>query len=250
MTTILALHGLATHFGGLPAVDGVDLAVERGSITALIGPNGAGKSTLLRTIAGLHTPTRGRVVLDGVDVTGLPPHEVRRQGIATVLQTPRPLTSMTVRESATLGAMFGTPGGRRDERTASAAGDEALDVVGLAARAHDLVGALTVHERRRLDLARALAGSPRLLLLDEPLAGLHAGELDEAMTVLRGVRDGVGLTIVWVEHVVAAVRSLAEQVVVLDHGELLAEGPPDVVMRDERVAAAYLGEGTATGGRG
>jgi ABC-type branched-subunit amino acid transport system ATPase component len=245
---ILELRDVSKHFGGLPAVDGVDLDVEQGLITAIIGPNGAGKSTLLKTVSGMHEPTRGRLVFDGVDITAMPPHAIRQEGIAKVLQTPRPLPSMTVRENAALGAMFGTPGGRRGERDALAAGGRALELVGLAPKASWHVGQLTLHDRRTLDLARAIAGRPRLLLLDEVMAGLNPSELEASMNIVRTVRDEAGVTVIWVEHVMKAVRALAEYVAVLDHGELLVEGDPETVMRDDRVVEAYLGEGATAGG--
>lgn len=247
MTAILELRDVSKHFGGLPAVDGVDLDVQQGVITAIIGPNGAGKSTLLKTISGMHAPTRGTVVFDGVDITAMATHSIRRQGIAKVLQTPRPLESMTVRENVALGAMFGTTGGRRAEPEALATADESLELVGLDAKGPWHVGQLTLHERRALDLARALAGRPRLLLLDEVMAGLNPGELESSMAIVRRVRDEAGVTVVWVEHVMKAVRALAEHVAVLDHGQLLVEGDPETVMDDVRVVEAYLGEGVTSG---
>ncbi len=245
MEPILRLHDVSKRFGGLPAVDRVSLDVARGRIFAIIGPNGAGKSTLLKTISGMHQPSGGRIVFDGTDITGLPTHRIRQQGIGKVLQTPRPLPTMTTRENAALGAMFGTPGGRRSERAALAAADDALDLVGLGKKAGWHVGRLNLHEQRILDLARALAGQPRMLLLDEVMAGLNPGELEASMAIVRSVRDGADVTVVWVEHVMRAVRALAEEVAVLNFGQLLITGPPEVVMRDAAVVEAYLG--TAAG---
>lgn len=242
---ILALRGVEKHFGGLPAVDGVTLDVPRGRIFAIIGPNGAGKSTLLKTISGMHQPTSGQVVYDGTDITGLSIHTIRHQGIAKVLQTPTPLRSMSVRENAALGAMFGTPGGRRSEREALAAGDEALALVGLADKATWSVGQLNLHEQRVLAMARAVAGRPQLLLLDEVMAGLNPGELEDSIQVVRTVRDRADVTIVWVEHVMRAVTALADHVAVLNFGQLLTQGTPDQVMRDDSVIEAYLGAGAA-----
>jgi ABC-type branched-subunit amino acid transport system ATPase component len=240
---ILELRDVEKRFGGLPAVDGVTLDVTQGRIFAIIGPNGAGKSTLLKTISGMHRATAGRVVFDGTDITAMPTHTIRHQGVAKVLQTPTPLHSMTVRENAALGAMFGTPGGRRSERDSLAAADEALDLVGLGPKAQWSVGQLNLHEQRILAMARAIAGRPRLLLLDEVMAGLNPGELEASIDVVRTVRDGADVTIVWVEHVMRAVTALADRVAVLNFGRLLAEGTPDEVMRDKAVIEAYLGQG-------
>lgn len=242
MTTVLELRDVEKRFGGLPAVDGVSLDVTQGRIFAIIGPNGAGKSTLLKTVSGMEQPTRGRIVFEGTDITRLSAHEVRQQGIAKVLQIPRPLPSLTVRENVALGAMFGTPGGRRSEQAALEAADEALELVGLADKASAPVGELNLHEQRTLDLARALAGRPRLLLLDEIMAGLNPTELESSMRVVRHVRDNADVTIVWVEHVMRAVTALADEVTVLNFGKVLAHGDVDTVMRDEQVIEAYLGQ--------
>ncbi len=244
-TTILELRDVEKRFGGLPAVDGVTLDVARGRIFAVIGPNGAGKSTLLKTISGMHRATSGQIVFDGTDITQMPTHTIRHQGIAKVLQTPTPLHSMSVRENAALGAMFGTPGGRRSERDSLAAADEALDLVGLGPKARWSVGELNLHEQRILAMARAIAGRPRLLLLDEVMAGLNPSELETSMQVVRTVRDGADVTVVWVEHVMRAVTALADHVAVLNFGQLLAQGTPDQVMRDDAVIEAYLGAGAA-----
>ena len=244
-TAILQLRDVEKRFGGLPAVDGVSLDVARGRIFAIIGPNGAGKSTLLKTVSGMHRATSGQVLFDGTDITAMPTHAIRHQGIAKVLQTPTPLQSMSVRENAALGAMFGTPGGRRTERDSLAAADEALDLVGLGAKGSWSVGQLNLHEQRILAMARAIAGRPRLLLLDEVMAGLNPGELETSMQVVRTVRDGADVTVVWVEHVMRAVTALADHVAVLNFGQLLAQGTPDEVMRDDAVVEAYLGTGAA-----
>ena len=240
---VLQLRGVEKRFGGLPAVDGVDLDVPAGAIFAIIGPNGAGKSTLLKAISGLEPPTAGTVVFAGADITGLPAHRVRHAGIAKVLQTPRVFPTMTVRENVALGAMFGGAGGRRGEREALAAADEALEAVGLAQRADGTVGELNLHEQRTLDLARALAGRPRVLLLDEVMAGLNPTELEASIAIVRTVRDTLGITVVWVEHVMKAVNALADEVVVLNFGRTLAAGTPHEVMRDPSVIEAYLGRG-------
>lgn len=198
----------------------------------------------------MHDATSGQVTVDGVDITAMSAHAIRQQGIGKVLQTPRPLASLSVRENAALGAMFGTPGGRRGEREALVAADEALELVGLSDRAHWPVGQLNLHQQRILELARALAGQPKLLLLDEVMAGLNPGELEDSMAIVRRVRDSADVTVVWVEHVMRAVTALADHVAVLNFGQLLVHGTPDVVMRDDRVVEAYLGQGAAVGGGG
>lgn len=241
MVAPLVLRDLTTHFGGLAALDGVDLDLASGSITALVGPNGAGKSTLLRTVAGLDRPTRGTVTVGGTDVTRWPAHAIRRAGVATVPQAPQPLVSMTVREDVAVAATFGSGDGRRRRRPALADADAALDLVGLDHRAGAAVTDLTLHELRVLGVARAIVGRPRVVLLDEPLAGLTEAELTRAVAVLRRVRDEVGAALLWVEHVVGAVVALAERVVVLDGGVVIASGDPRAVMREDRVVTAYLG---------
>jgi ABC-type branched-subunit amino acid transport system ATPase component len=238
---ILELDGVEKRFGGLPAVRDVSLQVDDGEIIALVGPNGAGKTTLLRTVIGLESPTAGTITFMGVDVTKLPPHRARRTGISMVLQNPRTFAALSVRENAALGARFGSVGGLVAEAEALERADEALGFVGLAARGDAEVGTLNLHEQRFLELARALAGRPRLLLLDEVMAGLNDTELRASIEIVRTARDQLGLTVIWVEHVMKAVMSLAERVVVLNVGRILIDGPPEVAMRDPEVVAAYLG---------
>ena len=251
---ILELDGVQKHFGGLPAVDGVTMQVDDGEILALVGPNGAGKSTLLKAISGLDPPTGGSIRLKGADVTRLSPHRARQAGIAMVLQTPRPFAEMTVRENVVVGALFGSSDGRVDEATAYERAEEALGFVHLAGRGDHDVGTLNLHEQRFLELARALAGRPQLLLLDEVMAGLNDTELHASIEIVRTARNVLGVTVIWVEHVMKAVLSLAERIVVLNFGRLLADGAPHDVMRDPAVVTAYLGErkwggGADAGGR-
>jgi branched-chain amino acid transport system permease protein len=220
----------------------VTFGIDDGDIVAVVGPNGAGKSTLLKVIVGLERPTHGSVRLRGARVDGLTAHQVRRKGVAMAMQRPLPFGSMTVLENAALGAMFGDGDGVVPEREARRRAFESLAFVRLEKRAEQPVSSLNLHQLRFLELAKALAGRPTLLLLDEVMAGLNESELAASVEIVRNVRDKLGMTILWVEHVMSAVIQLAERAIVLDFGRLLAEGAPEVVMRDPRVVDAYLGQ--------
>ena len=242
--SLLRVRGLVKLFGGLPAVDHLDLDAEAGRILAVIGPNGAGKSTLLHLIAGLIAPSSVEgLALDGVELSGRAPHRIRRMGVATVRQNPQPFASLDVVDNVMVAAMFAGET-RRPERDARRRATEHLERVDLPTASGWTVDRLTLHERRRLELARALAGRPRLLLLDEVMAGSSTAELDALVVTIRRIRDELGVAVIWVEHVMRAVTQLADRVVVMDAGRELAQGPPELVMHDERVVAAYLGRGT------
>jgi branched-chain amino acid transport system ATP-binding protein/branched-chain amino acid transport system permease protein len=219
----------------------VTFGIDDGDIVAVVGPNGAGKSTLLKLIVGLERPTHGSVRLDGSRIDGLTAHQVRQQGIALAMQRPLPFGSMTVLENAVLGAMFGGSEGRVSEREARRRAADALAFVGLGGRAEQPVSSLNLHQQRFLEMAKALAGRPRVLLLDEVMAGLNESELANSVAIVRNIRDELGTTILWVEHVMSAVIQLAERAIVLNFGKLLADGAPEVVMRDPQVIDAYLG---------
>jgi ABC-type branched-subunit amino acid transport system ATPase component len=239
---ILELAKVEKHFGGLAAVNGVTMKADDGEILAVVGPNGAGKSTLLKLIVGLEVPTTGRIRFDGHDITHHPAHRVRQMGIAMVQQTPRHFPTMTVLENVALGALFGRAGAHRNEEKALELAREALSFVGLLDRGRDQVGNLNLHEQRFLELARAIAGGPRLLVLDEVMAGLNDAELEASIQIIRTIRDQFNMTIIWVEHVMKAVMSLAERTVVLNFGNVLTEGLPKDVMSHPAVIKAYLGE--------
>lgn len=243
---LLGLHDLHVHFGGVPAVDGVSLDVGEGEILAIVGPNGAGKSTLLKLIAGMVKPASGTITFNKIDITAMAAHDVRRSGIAMVLQTPKVFPSLTVAENVVVGAMFGSKAERPSEGEAYAEAEEMLHFVGLSGRLDRPIDELNLHEQRHVDLARALAGRPRLLLLDEVMAGLNDTETRSSVAMVREARDRFGVTVIWVEHVMHAVMSLAERIAVLHLGRLLADGEPETVMRDPAVVQAYLGGSAAS----
>ncbi|MDP4074048.1 ABC transporter ATP-binding protein [Acidovorax sp. A1169] len=237
---LLTLTGLGKSFGGLKAVQNVSLTVPEGSLTALIGPNGAGKTTLFALMTGFVKPDSGTVQFAGRDITGQAPHLNARLGMARTFQIVQPFAAQTVRENIAVGAHLHEP--RR--AAALALATEVAARVGLSAQLDKPASDLTVAGRKRLELARALATRPRLLLLDEVLAGLNPQEIAEMIPVVRGIAEG-GVTVLMIEHVMQAVMNLAEQVWVLAQGQLIAEGNPATVTSDERVIEAYLGHGTA-----
>src|SRR5262252_6655963 len=236
---LLDLRQVSRAFGGLMAVKSVDLSVNEGEILGLIGPNGAGKTTLFNLITGTFRPTRGTVVFDGRDITRLAPHARCKLGIARTFQLVRPFPNLSVLDNVAVGSVYGRqPAASR--RAADAAARETLELLGLGDRAHQLARTLTLVDRKRLELARALATRPRLLLLDELLAGLNPSEIVSAMDLVRGMRDS-GVTIVMVEHLVKALFGVSDRVAVLSAGEKICEGTPEAVARDPRVVDAYLG---------
>ena len=237
---LLALSGVSKAFGGLKAVQDVTLAVPEGSLTALIGPNGAGKTTLFALMSGFLRPDAGTVRFGGRDVTGLAPHLAARAGMTRTFQIVQPFAAQTVRENVAVGAHLH----ERRRAAALAAAEAVCARVGLAAQLDKPAADLTVAGRKRLELARALATRPRLLLLDEVLAGLNPQEIAEMLPVVRGIAAD-GVTVLMIEHVMQAVMNLAAHVWVLAQGRLIAEGTPAEVTSDARVVEAYLGHGTA-----
>jgi ABC-type branched-subunit amino acid transport system ATPase component len=236
--TLLECVGVEKRFGGLQALAGVSLTIGRGEIVGLVGPNGSGKSTLINVLSGVYAPSGGEVRFAGRSIERLAPHARSHLGIARTHQIPKPFESMTVRDNVAVACMFGRVAQGVAQSRAST--EEYLDVVGLSARADALPREINLHQRQLLELARALATQPTLLLLDEVLAGLNPVELDEATTVLRRIHER-GTTIVMVEHLMRVVTGLAERIVVLDRGRKLADGPQREVMNDAEVQRAYLG---------
>lgn len=235
---LLRTEGLSKRFGGLLAINRVSLAVQEGEILAVIGPNGAGKSTLLNLLSGLLRADEGRIFFQGEEITHLSPEVRTWRGLGRAFQIVSPFPEMTVRENLLVGALFGKPGtpGKEAERVV----EEALELTGLARRAHHLAGELTLMEEKQLELARALATRPRLLLLDEVMAGLRPKEAQETVGLLQRIRAR-GVSILFIEHLMPVVRALADRVVVLDYGEVIAEGRYEEVAQDPRVREAYLG---------
>jgi branched-chain amino acid transport system permease protein len=235
---LLEVVDVHKRFGGVHALAGVSLTVERGEVVGLVGPNGSGKSTLISVLAGVHVPSAGQVRLEGRRVDREAPHVRSHLGVARTHQIPKPFDSMTVRDNVALACMFG----RRSEGLDGARlrAVEYLDVVGLTARADARPREVNLHERQMLELARALASEPTLLMLDEVLAGLNPAELDEALGVLRRIHER-GATIILVEHLMRVVTGIATRIVVLDRGIKLADGEPGAVMSDPAVREAYLG---------
>jgi branched-chain amino acid transport system ATP-binding protein len=236
---ILQVEGISKRFGGLQALDNVTFDLPEGQILGLIGPNGAGKTTLFNVINGVYAPEAGRVIFRGVETTGKKTYEMAHMGLARTHQIVKPLNELTVRENVMVGGCFGGKGLSLSQ--AAKVADEVLDFVGLGDRADQLAGSLNVAQKKRLELARALAARPILLLLDEVLAGLNPAEIAEMVETVRRIRDQ-GVTIIMIEHVMHAVMNVSERILVLDYGVLIAEGTPQEISENERVIEAYLGD--------
>lgn len=234
---LLTTHGLGRSFGKLEVLSGLDLTVRSGEVLGIIGPNGAGKSTLLSLLGGSLRPSTGTIRYEGEDITKRPAHWRARQGIATSYQIPRPFLGMTVLENLLVGARYGAG---LSEKDAEGAAWYALERTDLTSQAGSMAGSLRLLDRKRLEVARALAGRPKLLLLDEVAGGLTEHELPPIIELVRQVQD-YGVTVVWIEHVVHALTAVATRMICLTYGRVLAEGTPEEVLASPEVRAIYLG---------
>jgi branched-chain amino acid transport system ATP-binding protein len=237
---MLAVAGLSKRFGGFLAVNQVSFDVREREILGLIGPNGSGKSTTFGLIAGTLSPTEGSIRFEGAEIAGLAAHRICRRGIARTFQIPKPFRKLSLVENVTLAAYYGEGGGiARSEAQRRA--EEALALVGLPADPAATTERLGAAALKKLELARALATRPRLLLADESLSGLDAAEMQRAAELLQSIRSRMGITIVWVEHIMGVLMQIVDRVIVLDHGERIFEGPPENAASDPRVTEVYLG---------
>lgn len=233
---LLTVKGLTKYFGGLRAVHDLSFEVRLGEILGLIGPNGAGKTTAFNLIAGFIYPTRGQILLDGESIAGMKPYAVTRKGIARTFQIVKPFKKLTVLENVTLAAFLRFPSRSQAESQAR----QVLERMGLRSKISALAVDLTLSEQKRLEIARALATQPKLLLLDEPMGGLNATEIEQASGLVRDICKR-GVTIIWVEHVLKAIMNSSNRVVVINQGEKIADAPPGEIVQNPNVIAAYLG---------
>ncbi len=236
---MLVVNGLVKRFGGFTAVNNVSFEVKQGEILGLIGPNGSGKSTIFNMLSGTFPPSAGTIKFDGSDIAGLPPHKIINRGIGRTFQIPRPFRRLSIFENVALAGYYGQ--GSHSLAKANEAAEKALAMVGLPTDRGASVDGLGAAGLKKLELAKAIATGPKLLLADESLGGLDETEMDQAADMLRKIRDELGITIIWVEHIMGVLMRVVDRVMVLDHGEKISEGLPSEVSSDPRVVEVYLG---------
>jgi len=240
---VLVVNGLVKRFGGFAAVNNVSFEVTKSEILGLIGPNGSGKSTIFNMLSGTYRPTAGSIVFDGKEIAGLPAHTIINRGIGRTFQIPRPFRRLSIFDNVALAGYYGR--GAHDREKAEASAIRALAAVGLPTDRHASVAALGASGLKKLELAKALASEPKLLLADESLGGLDEHEMNQAADLLRRIRDDLGVTIIWVEHIMGVLMRVVDRVIVLDHGEKIAEGVPSAIIDNPKVIEVYLGTGAS-----
>lgn len=242
MAVLLELEQISKQFGGLQVLSSITFNVQSGEIVGLLGPNGAGKTTLFNIITGVYCSNSGQIQYLNRDIGGLKPHQICKSGIARTFQLVRTFPSMTVLENVLVGSVYGKKGGKKE---AYRYADECLAILNLSDVRDKIVSRMTYSDRRLVEIARAIAAKPGLVLLDEPLAGLNPSETDIIMSVIEKIRNDHGISILWIEHKIDAIFNLCDRVIVLDHGSKIADGRPDEVAKDKNVVEAYLGEPVA-----